>query len=941
MNMAAVPEIVKGQKPMMFTIGVDPHEISQCIKENRTKFIQAGAKVGNLPGKLEQNIAFLSGLRDKAQRTACQWFIENCNFDGLPDPLSALDVLQSQKTSGLDKDEQRRLWRAIFSAYVQPDCPATIEEFLKGRVRVVAHPNNPIGGSSESLAITSKDLENSLMALDKAGEGIALGLFMPALLMGVIAASRGDLKGLGTSRRALEQHPSTLARKFVPFLDALIAQQKASNPSRVETGPKAPLQLADVQLGSPEDYPILVRLTKQLPSGQQAFMHVVGIVLEDQLVVLSEDEARSIFPGHGDITVFKQLAQIAGQQEELSVWRVSHDSPGRGTEYVGKSFVSRVHDIIKVPHSSGEPEKVRYWIQHSYVHHANVRPLFQLADGPIIKFQGEVADPANAHFDQAFCAYNSLSSVLWHGRNLVIGALPTPNFWYDCAPTATLVKRLLRERAEINGLPIITKAQLHELADFAGRDGSERMEPVSIGRAVRCLEEVASTKELLNDVVQEVLKLPQVADAIALEKERITNEFKANMQSEEAAVAKLKSMKEALESDLQKIRRSQKEQVETLSNEIKKVFERAREDGIKTLANVALLSSVLPNYRMETAVQKDASPVDAPENPKLDNVAQAKKEEIRNGKPISSAKEFHVALSKHVLASGLSGTMLRNIIAAAVSGGMVGLLGTKQREALLTLSGLLTGGTYSTVSVSGDMFSISDLLNAPAAIYGSVAESSSLGEFLLGEQEAGRLALVELRGINRAPPESFSPELLSVAGRNGSPDGIAWTDKAGKIRHLRFNVPVVFLLGFAVGKSVFPLMPPVAWEVPIIDTDADWGDWDEPMEGAVGPLGYTILEFWSSLATGGTGLSDAPFGKLPQAAKYRAVRMAKAAVNLNFQEGEALSSALLAYTIGRLGTSELTLDISNIEGHLAPLVHSIGKVDQRLLKQIIDMGCGE
>lgn len=933
----------------MFSLGAKPQEVTQCLKQCKKQLTLAGAKADSLPGKDDKNVLFLSRLSVKAEAIVCSWFLKNCNFDDLPDPVTAITALEDSKDSMTPSNySEKDMWRSILSGFVQKNRLPTIDDFLSNKKpRPADHSTSGQPDQSKiaevaPLIITSEDAQAALTILSNKHD--SHGRFLPSLLLGTIAAVSGNKDDLGECKQLLTAHPSPIAHEFVPYLDVLANSAQPEQPQIHKTQPnnnlELPLHLPDAEVGDPGDFPVLVSRKTQLPNNQ-LFMHVIGIVKDGRLVELSDKEVLDMFPETGDITVLPSKGlPVNFAENELSIWRVAHESPNKRTQYVAKAFVSRIYDVIKVPHRTDEPDKVRHWIQNQYAPYSNVYPVFQLADGPIIRLHAETTTPATASFDEPIAAYHSVPTVLWHGRMLVLKPFPAPDFYLDFAPTGIVLKRLLKFKAEVAGLPTITKAQLRDLADQVNRQGNEKINPFSLQRAINEVTEITNSSEKLDEIISELLKTPQVAAGIAAEKERAIAEAKAQAQADEAEIARLRSTKRSLENDIDQLRESHKKQADALSSQIRHAFERARAEGMKTLADMALFKSILAPQGLgpgtnEHVQEKPRRDLASPHSSVPSSFGHG--EHGRRGRQLSSVKDINSAFSRQAMKEGLSVMMLRSATAAAVTTGMVSLVGSRQRVISSSLGKILASGETCTVSISGDMFSLSDLLNAPAVVNRTNAMGTTLGRFLMEEQSAGRLAVVELRGANRAPPESFLPELLAVSGNKPLAGMLAWADKDVGIRNIHFASPVVFILDFVAGKSVFPIMPPIAWEIAVIDTDLDWGDVDEPDDSVPSELSFPGKEFWESLNARKDSPSAGPFTGLPRAGQARAMSMASSMAAFGASEYAAITSALLAHSFGRQDISKLLPVIEGIPALPSTLAKSIGTMDTTHLGKIFNM----
>jgi hypothetical protein len=302
---------------------------------------------------------------------------------------------------------------------------------------------------------------------------------------------------------------------------------------------------------------------------------------------------------------------------------------------------------------------------------------------------------------------------------------------------------------------------------------------------------------------------------------------------------------------------------------------------------------------------------------------------------IAEPDRLRQVLSGWNMHSGISARLLQALIAAAATQGVAILAGSRRHEAAVALAHTLAAGSSCTVSISGDMFSISDLMNAPAAATDARGTwAMQLGSFIAQQQAAGLVSVVRLRGANRVPPESLIPELLEVAGSPVPGAALTWTSKDGPPGVLANGCPVVFLLELAHGRSVFYLAPPLAWEIPVIDTDAPWGDFHEPDFPVAAPCAAVEPGFFASLADRGAVPLPSARG-LPRNAVDAARRMKGAclAAGLGAEESALIPLVVLAHS--RADGEALDAMIAAAGGELAPAFKAYAA--EASFSQIFDM----
>lgn len=868
----------------MFSLGANEHELAQCLAKKRLHLVAAGARADNVPAQLEEQARFISGLRDRPMQCVRDWFYANASFVDLPNLLEACKVLSDEaEASALEKAKQRLYWRSVLAAFVQQRDSQAVDAFLQGA-------------------------------------SVAQAPVLPALMKDA---------GVRPIKPSGAEPPAKGA-----VLDAAASGKRAGAEPRMRPSAaiEPTLSLHDVQIDDKSVLTVLGRRTKVLPSGQ-FFIQVSGILLGDSAVCLSPEESREVFPDTGDATGFPGTVHAsASSAESLSLWRVEHKSPDKKAQYVVTDFLSHTYEVFDVPHPSSEPDLVRDWIKEIYVPAQDVFPVFRLLDGPILKLPAETTDTRTANFDSALSLYPSHPAVRWNGRTIVIKPFPATNLQYDCAPVRTAVRKLLRETAELSGLPSLTKRQVGDIADAAARHSTDATIKQSIPRARARLEQLFENRDELQSLVDDILLLPSVKDAIELEKTRAAAAVREEAQASKAELGKLAAEKQKLQADIESLKQSKKKESAAISHEVRQAFDRAGADGFKTLAGISVFKNILGlPAGAAPAAAPTAIPVET-ESPPASARPAIPSGHIR----IADPEGLGQVLSGWHLHNGLSTRMLQALIAAAATQGVAILAGARRHEAAAALASTLAAGTGCTVSVSGDMFSISDLMNAPAAVKDAGGtRAMPLGAFIAQQQSAGLVSVVRLRGANRVPPESLIPELLELAGAPVPGAALTWTGKDGSLQVLAPTCPAVFLLEFAQGRSVFPFTPPLAWEIPLIDTDAPWDDYHDPEFEVPAPCAAVAPGFFAALASGGAVPLPSARG-LPRNAVDAARKMKGACMAVGLGAAESALIPLVALAHCRTDGETLAGMATAAGGELAPAFGAY--VAETPFNEIFDMG---
>jgi hypothetical protein len=876
----------------MFLFGAHGKEIRLGFDKTKARLTMAGARPSKVPGQYDDQVRFMSRLKGKHRDVICAWFRENCRFDDLPSLDDTLKEYRSlEEVAVLPKDGASRFWRSILREYVQPEPHPVLEGFLDGGVLPDTSPDEP--ASELPARPASMDADGALAAAR--GECDAIGPGQPFLgfILGVAGIVRADASLLEQGRDCLASHGSSADQALLPVLDELAAAKAAGSPGRRGLCTRQASKLSSMVVGDPADHAVLGFRAHVTPAGS-SFIRISALLHDRTLVDLGPGDAAHLFPGTGDAIAHpKSLPGYPHDYDGFSVWRVEQGRTDMSTQFVVSKWLRPVYEIVQVPHPSTQPNQVREWLLDVYRHDPAIYPLFQMADGLLVKLATGIKDPRQVDFDVPLQGYYTIEAVEWRGRKLVVEPLPAPGFKYDCSPPATLVKRLFRNRAKVEGLAGITRAQVDQLVGLlaieGGTDlGSTRQQDLSD------LDTLLGSKAALQHAIDGVLQLPAIQQAVTEEKARSIAAMREQRDTEQGAIDKLRAQKQALEQEIQQLRKDQRQQAGELAGEVKKAFERATADASKTLADVALFKALLGQAGATKLADSDATP-----SGRIAPKATASPIQP-SGKQLASTKDINVAIARHCVASGLGQRFVQSMLAAAASQSVVLLAGSRHRAAAAMLSSILSGGIGCRVAVTADLFGVHDLMNAPAVVAGSEVQGMRLGDFISAQQSAGYPVVVQLNGANRAPLESYLPELLSATAARGQGGALSWLGQDGEPRLVQPRAPLVFLLDFVGGKSTFPLAVPLACEIPVFDTDSTWFDSDSPDNGRAPPHTHVDAGFWDSLAGGGEALPERFAAIVGPFAAGAANHMMNACRGLDVEPGDAGMLCLAAFGMGRV-----------------------------------------
>lgn len=899
----------------MYGVGTVPGEVDRCLSETKKRLVAAGAKADNLPVGIERRVRFLAGLQPKPEAIVRDWFKKNAIFEGLGDAGAALECIHSASASNMDTQDAKIAWRTLLRAHTHREIVPGVEAFLAGADAYPTVPRTDSLDHASPAVIEISDEDADLCIAIAEGKSLpAPSRPLPALISGMLASMRGDERTAAERSAELGANSNPLAQKLGLAISAL-QSRRSEIPARASARKLQPY--VHGMIDSADNVPFIGVVKKVLSTGH-IFVSLTALHIDGTWTEVSPMQARALFPSSGDATASPHSIPGTFIEGEIGIWTAELKSPDKSTQYVITQHQGRAYSVNQVPHSSRDPDEVRRWLIDAYKPSPGSVPIFHLSDGVALRLPGDFSDPGKFNFDMPLDCYRGLEPIeLGAGRLVLAPHLPAGIGKFHCEPSGTLIKRLFKQAKDSENVPVLGKVQLQALANFANLSSSES-DLQAHARALESLGNAADAKAFLDETIRQILELPEIkgrigeeiaeiAEKYSVEQNTLKNEIADLTEKRRLVDADLEARKEAAQVELERLKKASRQQEAELEKRIKNTFDKAAESGLETLANAALLKAILVGKPAAPPAQEtQASPASSPPRKNADFYAAFPT--AGNG-ALPNKRSLMAAVTARAEQSGLSETMILSAIALASVQPVIGLTGQSARKAIAVLAALMADGVMCEVSVNGDMFSVSDLMNAPALVRsGGRGWPATLGAFLEAQDKAGRASIVELRGANRAPPESLLPELAEPQGSDEGGREICWRDAAGGLRHVSLHTPAVFALTFAAGKSVFPVQGALAACMPMLHADGPWGDETEPSgEPAIDPTAVSS-EVWNTLS------GEAQPGRLksstPQALASQAVEA------LGFSAPKAQAIASLAFLTGRTPSAGLLSEVERLSPDL-------------------------
>lgn len=821
---------------LMFFLGAHTEELKTCISEKEAPLRLNGAKLRNKPAGHKASAGFISTLPESALEIVKQWFSKKTKFDETPSAEAALEYFKGLEFEEYKDEKTKKYWRAILGNYCHKKPVDGVVEFLKNQPEsksIKSKIDEPKVTLSR-ISVDTKSL-NYCLGADTAQRDLNSSDPLHIFVAGIIAAARNEIDAVAAIGKIIDDRKLAESEKIKDLFDQVLKSFPAVKKSLLirESTKAETFGYID-----PEKTLALATITNHLPSGQ-FFARVEGVFFGDKFITLSTNEAKELFKFSGDITGYQNKLTSNHHDGEVGLWRVIHQNTEKKTQYAISEHKARVYEIIPIPHKSDEPDNVRIWIQTVFQSHPGLYPIFELTDGLLVRAPWDLSDTSNSKFEKALEIFEELQAFITpQGSKIVVGPLPVSSKKFDCAPIGTLIKRILRLHEKSMEFPAFTKNQAQIAADFLSSQDIEILES-NLSRTKSRLENAAEIREKIESYVELILAIPQVSNAVESEKSKIIAEFIKSRISEENALSNLRNQQVQAQEAIEAAQKNSKQIEVEISKQIKNAFERASRDGIKTLADIAVFKSILGDSPVAFESKKGQVVSNLSINP-LKTIAQ--------GNPIKTIDELANALGRAAAASNLSTQLIQYVAAALLSSSAVGLLGKRRSSIAPAIASVASSGVFCQLSVGADIFSPADLMLKTVAVFTPQAQfAMALGDFIDFQNEAGKLCIVDVLGSNRAPLDSYMPELIEHASTLKNTISIPWTDSTGKPRGGSSIPPILFLLNFVSGNSTFPISNEMLGVIPFCDAGHKWGDEDEMQTQLKLPNRFIETGFFSEL----------------------------------------------------------------------------------------------
>lgn len=593
----------------VLSLGADEFELRRFFIECRTMLIQHGGRVQNIPQGLKARVRTLAfELPTTTDGDVQSWFGKHLTMVDPEEPARVVEEfkLYEELRESMPEDNARRLARSCLVHLFSDKPPHELTEFLRtpmgGAPRqkdvaeepaqtVSAFPKPPAAG------IVPEGLSKLLVALleghdvdeDLADLPPEFGTFVSGLQAGQL--------GRGEDARAMAaalQDGSALRLSLEAFLKRRDARRYENSASVKGLWTQDEANFSG-EFFTERDEVLGYCTNASRPNA--VFVKPLAIVRPGQVLFLSDDDAKIIFPDTGDLIAFPGSGQPRQPvRGEIGVWKVEEHDTEKRTRFHLASDKRSVFEARMVPFPSTDYDSVREYLKElsSRAERQPLNPhVYQLSDGLVIACRPDRTDlNRDETFEFGLFAWESLPALRLDGRLFVIGPLPKEQSIYECSSLAFTAKNLFRNKIGNGAAAGLTKAQLRDLAQSLG-NGESELTGQRIARLSAELLRLTDQREALEVLVETVAqraevrsRIDQVVEFEAAKKLAVRTDLQGDIE-------RLQKERAEWEERIRKQRDEHKRLRDETTKVVRSAFDRARNEGMpKLLADAAIFQAL-------------------------------------------------------------------------------------------------------------------------------------------------------------------------------------------------------------------------------------------------------------------------------------------------------------------------------------------------------------
>lgn len=574
--------------------GVGSDKLLQFYNDCRLQLVAKGAKIQNKPPGSKVLLEKVVNFPSSTEKIVKNWFSKNITIE---QPAHFAEIIcEFKRYEGTDENlpenYARRLSRSCLVHIFSDNPPQELVDFLRTPITV---PGVHLNKQQQSENIDKK-LTDTIPAYPEDRVDREKINEVPSELANIISALQEAKKGNTLEAKdAIEKIPADSIMRT--HLEEFVRQQEKWQDSG-KTDVKGLQIIAPEKFEGDFDYDsdeVLADCTKADKS-TAVFVRPLAVIVDKKINLLDDEKRKTLFPETGNIQAL--LGHGCPRQPhlgEIGIWRVAEHPTDRSVHYHLASEKKSVYEVQYVPLPSTDYDSVRDYLK-DWAETSNVTvnaTIFQLTDGLIVSTRTDRPDlTKDETYEQGLRLWNSLPAIKFDNKTYVPGPLPKEHGVYECASLASTAKLLFKKWKEGGKIPGgITKDQFRELNQSLNAPDIE-VDSLRIQRITTQLEKLTDQQDAFDTLVNELMNHADVKHRIAQLVEQESSRQLANKSTLQADISRLQTEKGTLEDRIRRQREEDQKLPEALSKAVKKRFDKARKEGLETLAEMAIFQAI-------------------------------------------------------------------------------------------------------------------------------------------------------------------------------------------------------------------------------------------------------------------------------------------------------------------------------------------------------------
>lgn len=577
---------------------VPPELLLDFYRRNDKRLILQGVKVSSLPKNAKTAAKIFITLPDKAIPVAREWFSKKFESEPKVDLSEIIDkflAYESVDDKNTDSNEMQNFSRNIFLDLLSENPDQGVVKFMSSKIKLGAESilltPTSIDLISPASEVTMERLISKITPYLDTFKNDKLSDLTDSELLAVMAISSGEAFSLLANEFHARVGKSNLTSDtHEAILNAL--RVKKDNNDVIPS-----IKLIDSRVASdlssfdPEDVKFLGVVKNIVESSNTRFIRVLAVISGENCYGLNETQRKELLPesgdviwlgrGHKKVLGLNQFGIFTVKSEDNSSKRGSND-----TQFSLDELIHQVYPVVLLEASVKENTKIKYLMEAQAEHIASKPAYVLIGNEGVLKphLSTNAID-----FNEPMELFHQ-ASILKIDNQLYTYQLGISDRKMDFSSSESYLKKLLR--SDLLDKNNILKDQAQNLIDelrlINSGDNAEKVADLILD-----LNNVLEKKEFVDEIVMLLKGNAEIQKAVQERIDILVSEKIASEKTVRSEILELENKKLEIKSSLEKEEEKFKKLRQKFSQDVKGVFERAKEDGGKVLSEAAFFMAIM------------------------------------------------------------------------------------------------------------------------------------------------------------------------------------------------------------------------------------------------------------------------------------------------------------------------------------------------------------